>query len=175
MKKLNARHLAMSAMLAAVYTVLSLAVAPIGFGSVQFRISEALTLLPVFSPWAIPGVTLGCLLTNLIGVSLGLTFPPDVLFGTLATLIAAVLTWLLRGVRLRGLPVLAALPPVVCNALIIGWEITVFFTPDSPASFAVFTTNALLVGAGEALACFGLGLLLVALLQRSKLDVRLFS
>ena len=142
MKKLNARHLAVSAMLAAVYTVLSLAVAPIGFGAVQFRISEALTLLPVFSPWAIPGVTLGCLLTNLIGVSLGLTFPPDVLFGPLATL--------------------------------IGWEITVFFTPDSPASFAVFTTNALLVGAGEALACFGLGLLLVALLQRSKLDVRLF-
>ena len=62
MKKLNARHLAVSAMLAAVYTVLSLAVAPIGFGAVQFRISEALTLLPVFSPWAIPGVTLGCLL-----------------------------------------------------------------------------------------------------------------
>lgn len=168
MKNRKLKRLVVSALLAALYTVLALAVPMFSFQAVQFRVSEALTLLPVFSPAAGIGVTLGCLLTNLIGFLMGLTFPQDILFGTLATLIGCVFTWLLRGFRVKGLPVLSALSPVVCNTLIIGWEINAFFL-DAP-SLVGFVTSAIGVGLGEAAACLILGLLLVALLEKTGLD-----
>ena len=94
-----------------------------------------------------------------------------VVFGTLATLLGCVLTWAFRNIRVKGLPVLSALAPVVCNTLIIGWEINTFFL-DTP-SFVGFVTSALGVGLGELAACVVLGLLLVALLERTGLS-RLF-
>lgn len=171
MQNRNLKRLVVSALLAAVYTVLALALPMASFGPVQFRVSEALTILPVFSPAAGVGVTLGCLVTNLIGFLMGVTFPQDILFGTLATLLGCVLTWLFRGARVKGLPVLSALAPVVCNTLIIGWEINTFFlgTP----SWMGFVTSAVGVGLGELAACLVLGLLLAALLERTGLD-RLF-
>ena len=173
MRNTRTRKLAECAMLAAVYVVVSLVLAPLSFGPVQLRASEALTLLPVFSPTAIVGVTVGCLISNAIGVAMGLTMPPDILFGTLATLLAACATYALRHVRWKGLPVLASLPPVLLNAVIVGWEITFFFFPaGSPP--ALYAANALYVGIGEAAACCGLGLLLVYTLQRLKLEDRLF-
>ena len=99
---------------------------------------------------------------------LGVTFPQDILFGTLATLLGCVFTWLLRGIRIKGLPVLSALAPVVCNTIIIGWEINTFFL-DTP-SLVGFVTSALGVGLGELAACCVLGLLLVVLLERTGLD-----
>lgn len=160
-------------MLAAVYVVLSLVLAPLSFGAVQLRVAEALTLLPVFSPVAIVGVTLGCLISNAIGVAFGLTLPPDMLFGTVATLLAACMTYALRRVRWKGLPVLASLPPVLVNAVIVGWEITFFYFPaGSPP--AIYAANALYVAIGQIAACCVLGLLLVYTLQRTKLDSRLF-
>lgn len=168
MENRKLKRLVTSALLAAVYCVLALALPMASFGPVQFRVSEALTLLPVFSPAAAVGVTLGCFLTNCAGTALGVTFPQDILFGTLATLLGCVLTWLLRGARIRGLPVLSALAPVVCNTVIIGWEINAFFL-DTP-SLAGFVTSALGVGLGELAACCVLGLLLVALLERTGLD-----
>lgn len=169
----KAKKLTLCAMLAALYVVLSLVFAPISFGPVQLRVAEALVLLPVFSPYAIVGVTVGCLISNCVGVAMGATLPMDILFGTLATLLAAVLTYLLRGVRIQGLPVLAAVPPVLVNALVVGWELTFFFFPaNSP--FVVYAANALWVGLGEAVACFVLGLLLVYTLQKTKLATRLF-
>lgn len=168
MKNRKLKRLVTSALLAALYTVMALSLPMASFGAVQFRYAEALTLLPVFSPAAGIGVTLGCLLTNTIGFFLGLTFPQDILFGTLATLLGCVFTYLLRGVRVKGLPVLSALSPVVCNTLVIGWEINTFFL-DAP-SWVGFVTSALGVGLGEAAACLVLGLLLVLVLERSGLE-----
>lgn len=85
------KRLVASALLAAVYTVMALSLPMASFSAVQFRYAEALTLLPVFSPAAGIGVTLGCLLTNTIGFLMGVTFPQDILFGTLATLLGCVL------------------------------------------------------------------------------------
>lgn len=171
MENRKLKRLVTSALLAALYSVMALALPMASFGPVQFRVSEALTLLPVFSPVAGIGVTMGCLLTNCIGFLMGATFPQDILFGTLATLLGCIFTWLLRGVRVRGLPVLSALSPVVCNTVIIGWEINAFFL-DVP-SWMGFVTSAVGVGIGELAACVVLGLLLVALLERTGLD-RLF-
>lgn len=168
MENRKLKRLVVSALLAAVYCVLALALPMASFGPVQFRVSEALTVLPVFSPGAAIGVTLGCFLTNCAGVLMGVTFPQDILFGTFATLVGCVFTWLFRGVRIKGLPVLSALAPVVCNTIIIGWEINAFFL-DTP-SLVGFVTSALGVGLGELAACCGLGLLLVVLLERTGLD-----
>jgi len=168
MENRKLKRLAANALLAAAYCVLALALPQASFGPVQFRLSEALTLLPVFSLSPAVGVTLGCFLTNCVGVAMGVTFPQDILFGTLATLLGCLLTWALRGVRVKGLPVLSALAPVACNTLIIGWEINAFFL-DTPSAIG-FVTSALGVGLGELAACCVLGLLLVALLERAGLD-----
>lgn len=172
MNRISTKKLTICAVIAALYTALSLALAPLSFGAVQFRVSEALTLLPVFSPYAIIGLTLGCFITNAVGVSLGVTLPPDIIFGTLATFIAACLTYFLRGARVKGVPVLAALAPALVNALIIGWEISALFMAGEPAGF---WTMALSVGAGELAACFGLGLPLVYMLEKTKLSTKLFN
>ena len=140
MENRKLKRLVTSALLAAIYSVLALALPLLSFGPVQFRVSEALTLLPVFSPVAGVGVTVGCLITNTIGFLMGVTFPQDILFGTLATLVGCVFTWLLRGIRFRGLPVLSALAPVVSNTLIIGWEINAFFL-DTPSLVGFVTLS----------------------------------
>ena len=95
----NTKNLCLSALIAALYAALTLAFQPISYGAVQFRISEALTLLPVLFPQAVPGLTLGCLISNLFN-PMGATVY-DVVFGTLATLIAAVITWRMRAGRCR--------------------------------------------------------------------------
>ena len=100
-RKSTVRSMVRGAVVAALYTAISIVLAPISYGAVQLRVAEALTLLPVFGPEAVVGVTLGCLLTNILGSS-----PIDAVFGTLATLLAALLTYLLRNLRWRGLPVL---------------------------------------------------------------------
>ena len=153
--------MARCAMIAALYTAVSLLLAPLSYGAVQVRIAEALTLLPVFSPDAIIGVTLGCLLTNLLGSS-----PFDAVFGTLATLIAALLTWKLRQIRWRSLPVASALMPVLVNAVVVGAEITFFFT-DVPVTGAVLAFNMITVGLGEVISCMVLGLLLVRGIEKN--------
>ena len=101
------RFIAQAAMIAAIYVVLTLLGASFSYGEVQVRISEALTILPVFTPAAIPGVFLGCLLSNILG---GCVLP-DIIFGSLATLIGAVFTWMLRNQS----RFLAPLPPIIAN------------------------------------------------------------
>jgi len=105
------KDIAIAAVIAALYAALTVVFAPISYGAVQFRIAEALTLLPVLFPQAIPGLAVGCLVSNLIG-GYGIW---DVVFGTLATLIAALITC-----RLRKNIWLAAIPPVLVNAVIVG-------------------------------------------------------
>ena len=165
------RFLVQAAMIAALYTVLTLVAAMLNwaYGPVQFRFSEAMTVLPMFTPAAIPGIAVGCFLSN-VWSNMGVM---DMIFGTLATLLAAVATRAARHVRVKGIPVLAPLPPVVCNALIVGLEITLV----SPGGFLwpAFLANALSVGAGELVVCYVLGLPLAILLDRLDAENKLFS
>ena len=158
----RAQYLAQGAMIGAIYMVLTLlaALANLAYGPVQFRFSEALTILPAFTPAAVPGLAVGCLLAN-IWSGYGAA---DMVFGTLATLLAAVCTRMVRNIRFKNIPVLAPLPPVLLNAVIIGLEIAILSTEGF--SWAGFWAAALSVGAGELVICYGLGLPLAVALQK---------
>jgi len=167
------RFLAQVGLIAGMYTALTLCLAPLSFGLVQCRVSEALTVLAAFTPAAVPGLTVGCVLSNLIGLSMGANIAGalDVLLGPLATGLAAWLSWRWRRCRLGGLPVMSTLPPVVLNALIVGTELAMV----SPHfSVQVLFVQMALVGAGQVVACIGGGLLLAGVLQKTGLT-RLFQ
>ena len=175
MKKISSRNLVRCAMIAALYAVISIAFLPLAFGAVQARVSEALTLLPVFTPLGVVGVTLGCLITNTYGVAAGANIlgAADILFGTAATLAAALMTRGLRKYRIKGLPVLASLPPVIVNAVVVGAELTYaeFNTLRSP----LLWVNMFQVGLGQRGAWTVLGLVLIWALERAGLDKKLFE
>lgn len=162
MKNLSVRRLVRCAVIAAVYVVVCLVLAPFSYGAVQVRVAEALCLLPVFGAEYIVGVTLGCFLANLLGSTV-----VDVVFGTLATLLACLVTYKLRDIRVKGLAIPASLPPVVFNMIIVGaFEITFFFSDGAPtAMLAVF--NAVTVGIGELISCTILGVALVKLIENN--------
>ena len=169
-KKLSVRRLVRCAVIAAVYVVVCLVLAPFSYGAVQVRVAEALCLLPVFGAEYIVGVTLGCFLANLIGSTV-----IDVVFGTLATLMACLVTYKLRNVRIKGLAIPASLPPVVFNMIIVGaFEITVFFSDGAPtAALAAF--NAVTVGIGEIISCTVLGVALVKLIESNDSLHKIFT
>lgn len=158
------RLMAEAGMIAALYTVATLVLAPLSFGNIQFRASEALTLLPVFTASAVPGLTIGCIISNAVGVAMGSNIAGwlDVAFGSLATLLAAILTRMLRNIQFKGIPLLAILPPVLLNALIVGGELAVVYKLP-------FWLCALEVGAGELAVCTVLGIPLVLALRNTKL------
>ena len=160
--------LVQAAVIAGLYTALTLAALAmnLAFVPIQFRFSEALTILPVFTPAAIPGLTLGCLLSNLWS-SYGAA---DILFGTLATLLASLCTYGLRRFTIARIPWLSVLSPVLFNAVIVGLEITIL----SPEGFLwpAFWGTALSVGLGELAVCVLLGVPLILLIRRMKLDER---
>ena len=148
------RYITQAALIAAAYTVLTLLAAGFDLASVaiQVRFSEALTILPFFTSAAIPGLAIGCLISNLItGCVL-----PDIIFGTLATLIGAIGTYALRGNRY-----LCAVPPIVSNALIIPFILS--YAYHIPGSIPFFM---LTVGAGEFLSCMVLGQILLSALLK---------
>ena len=154
-KSFNVKTLCLGGAVAALYVVLTLLANAFGLasGAIQVRLSEALTILPCFTIAAVPGLTIGCLLANLItGCALW-----DVVFGTVATLIGAVGTRLLR-----KKPAIAWLPPVISNALIVPVVLQkVYGVPDS------FWYLMLTVGAGEVIACGILGMLLYKALKNT--------
>lgn len=165
MNKKNVLYTVHAAMIAAVYaaaTYLS-AVLGIAYGPIQFRLSEALTVLPVFTPAAIPGLAIGCFLGNLSS-PYGIW---DVIFGTLATLLAAVFTRKLRGVCVKGLPLPSILMPVIFNGLIIGGEITLFLS--DAASFSGFFISAAEVAFGETVVCLSGGTAVFLAVRRSEI------
>lgn len=168
--QLSVTRLVRCAVIAAVYVVLCLALAPFSYGAVQVRIAEALCLLPVFGAEYIVGVTLGCFLANLLGSTV-----IDVVFGTLATMLACLVTYKLRDVRVKGLAIPASLPPVVFNMLIVGaFEITFFFSDTAPtAALAAF--NAVAVGIGEIISCTVVGVALVKLVESNEGLKRIFT
>ena len=169
------RFLTQAAMIAALYAVLTYAAAAVNlaYGAVQFRFSEALTVLPVFTPAAIPGLAVGCFLANL-GSPLGLV---DWIFGTGATLLAAVGTWMARKIQIKGMPVLAPLPPVIANVVLVGFELACLSQTGTFGfgnfTWAAFGASALSVGIGELVVCYVLGLPLILALQRTKVMNRL--
>lgn len=159
----SVQRLVRCAVIAAVYVVLCLVLAPFSYGAVQVRVAEALCLLPVFGAEYIVGVTLGCFLANLFGSTI-----LDVIFGTLATLLACLVTYKLRNVRIKGLAIPASLPPVFFNAVIVGIEITLFFTDYSAMSAPLWLLclgNGVSVGIGELISCTVLGVALVKLIE----------
>lgn len=161
------------ALIAAVYVVLCLVLQPFSYGAVQVRIAEALCLLPVFGAEYIVGVTLGCFLANLFGSTI-----IDVIFGTTATLLACLVTWRLRHVRIKGLAIPASLPPVLFNAVIVGIEISVFFTDPSVVSAPLWLLcvgNGISVGIGELISCTVVGVALVKLIESNHALQRVFA
>ena len=155
MKNKNVTFLTQAAMIAAIYVVLTLLFRPISFGEIQVRISEALTILPLFTPAAVPGVFVGCLIANIIGGGI----LPDIIFGSLATLIGAVLTYRLR----EHTPLLAPLPPIAANTVIVPYVLLYGYGVKLQIPFTMLT-----VGIGEVLSCGVLGLLLFSALKRYK-------
>lgn len=141
-----------AAAVAAVYTVLTMLFAPISFGPVQFRISEALCILPVFTPAAVPGLFLGCLLSNLFCGAAVL----DVVFGSIATLIGA-----LGSYKLRKIKWAVCIPPIVSNTIIIPWVLRYAYGSADLIPVAMLT-----VGIGEILAAGLLGNMLLLMLER---------
>ena len=157
MKKHNkSAFLTQSGVIAALYVVLTLVAKVMGLdsGQIQLRLSEALCVLPVFLPAAVPGLTVGCLLANIL---CGNIFW-DVLFGTLATLIGAVGTRLLR-----KRPLLALLPPIVANTVIVPFVLA--YAYGLPGGVPLFM---LTVGIGEVLSCGVLGRVLWKALDKRK-------
>ena len=156
------RRLALAGAVAAVYAALTLFLPIPQYGGVQFRVAEAMTVLPFLFPEAVPGLAVGCFLANLLGSP----FLLDWVFGTAATLLAAL--WTAR-VKHRAL---APLPPVLCNAVIVGAEIAWFTVQDGGAFWPAYALNAFTVGLGEAAACFILGLPLLRWMERMPRSLR---
>lgn len=155
MRKSFVKSLCIGAIIAALYTALTLIAAPLSFGPVQIRISEALTVLPAVCPAATAGLTLGCFISNIIGFIMGAN--PlgviDAFVGSAATLLAALCTaYIGRKVRGGALYALAPLPPVVFNALLIGAELT--FIVSGKPDFMVFIISAAYIALGQAIACY---------------------
>ena len=162
MKTKSVQNLVQGALIAALYAVLTLTVAPLSFDfGIQLRLSEALCVLPLLTPVAIPGLTVGCILSNAIGVAMGLSILPDILFGSCATLIAALLTYLMRNMTVKKLPLLPLLPPVIVNAIVVGVEFSLFMPGES-----AFFISTLMVGLSEACVVYVLGIPLYFVLRR---------
>ena len=167
MKK-NTRYLVQGAMIAALYVVLThlqnLLPGNLTWGAVQFRVSEALCILSFFTPTAIAGLGIGCLVFNLTS---GAALPVDYLVGTLASVLAAFFMWKTRNVTVKGLPLLGLFMPAVFNALLVGWELSVYIGGG-------FAFNALCVALGELGVLFTLGSFLFYAMKKRKLDEKLF-
>ena len=151
-----ALKVAQGAIIAALYVVLTVIFAPISFGEMQVRISEALTILPMFTPAAIPGLFIGCLLANILS-PVG-AIPMDVIFGSLATLIGAVGGYLLRKNRW-----LVPLPTVLSNAVIVPFVLRYGYGVTLPIPLMM-----VYVAVGEIISCYVLGELLCTVLLRHR-------
>ncbi len=158
---MDTRKLTRAAFVAAIYAALTLALAPISYSAIQVRVAEALTVLPFLSALSIPGLFVGCLVANIFGTFFTGLGWYDVVFGSLATLLAAWLT------SKMPRPILAPLPPIIINGLVVGAYVSLL-------SNLPYWSTALYIGLGEAVAGYLLGYpLLLFLLKRPDLAARL--
>lgn len=153
---MKTRQLAVSAVVAAAYAALTIVLAPISYGPVQFRVAEALCVLPFICPTSAWGLFIGCIIANIYGGYGAL----DIVFGSLATLFAGLVT---ARTRIKWL---APLPPVIFNGLIVGALLSVTLVPEN--SMGAFPGFAAWVGLGEAVVCYALGLPLLFGLSKLK-------
>ncbi len=165
----NTRFLVHAAVIAALYVALThsqnILFPNSASMAIQFRASEALCTLAFYTPAAIPGLTIGCLLFNLTS---GAALPLDFLVGSLASLLAAICMWLCRNLTIRKMPLLGLMMPAVFNAILVGWELSVYIG-------GAFWVNALYVSIGEAAVLLTLGNILYFTLKQRGLDKRLFG
>lgn len=163
------RNMVYAAIIAALYAVLThmqnILLPGTATMAIQFRASEALCVLAFFTPAAIPGLTLGCLVFNLTS---GSALPLDFLMGSLASLLAAWGMWASRKITVKGLPVLGLAMPAITNAVLVGWELTAYIGGG-------FWINALYVAIGEIAVLATLGAALYYALKVRGLDKRLFG
>lgn len=164
----HARHLAHAAIIAALYAVLThfqnILLPGSASWAIQMRMSETMCILAFFTPAAAMGLSVGCLIFNL---TFAAALPPDFLVGTLATYLAAKGMWLTRHVTVKGYPLLGMLMPALTNALLVGWELTVYIGGG-------FWLNAVYVAIGEAVVLLTGGSILYYAIKKRKLDTRLF-
>lgn len=158
--KHNTRFLTQAAVIAAAYAVLThvqnLLLPETASMAIQFRLSEALCVLAFFTPSAIPGLAVGCLIFNLTS---GMALPLDFLVGTAATVLATAAMWLTRKVQVKGVPILGLMMPALFNSVLVGWELTVYIGQ-------AFWFNAVCVAIGEAAVLLVLGLPLCRMLGK---------
>lgn len=154
MKENKVLFITQAAIIAAIYVVLCVVFLPVSYGAIQFRIAEALVVLPFFTPAAIPGLFIGCFLANLIGGCVIL----DVVFGSIATLIGAIGSYYLRKSK-----ILVLLPPIIANVLIVPFVLRYGYGEPLPIPFLMLT-----VGIGEVLAVGILGSVLLRALDAYK-------
>ena len=165
----RSRRLAHAALIAALYAVLThlqnLLLPGSATWAIQCRLSEALCVLALFTPAAIPGLTIGCLLFN---ITFAAALPLDWFVGSLATLCATAAMSALKHIRMSGYPLLSMLMPALFNALFVGWELTVYIGGG-------FWINAVYVAIGEAIVLLAGGTILYYAMKKRKLDTRLFG
>lgn len=155
----STRFLTQAGVIAAIYVVFTLPFASFGTDFMQVRISEALTILPFFTPAAIPGLTIGCLLSNIFISKIGMV---DIVFGTMATFIAAYLSY-----RLRKRKGLVPIPPIIVNALMVG--ALIYFGTFGRLEFNTKLLSFMgWLGLGQLIACYGIGFPLLLVLEKYK-------
>jgi uncharacterized membrane protein len=155
-------------MIAALYATLTLVLTATSFGPVQVRIAEALTVLPLLGLWPVWSLTLGCGLSNLIGAALGFNLLGywDVIWGSLATLIAALLTYQFRNLRFRKIPLVSLLMPILVNGLVVGLELTLVLGPNNLFTFLFYGLSVMI---GESISVLLFGYPLYQFLRKTKL------
>ena len=165
----HTRYLAHAAIIAALYAALThmqnLLLPGSATCAIQMRLSEALCVLAFFTPAAIPGLSLGCLLFNL---TFAAALPLDFIIGTAATALATAVMWWGRNWTVKGYPLLGMLMPALFNALLVGWELTVYIGGG-------FWINGLYVAIGEAAVLLSAGSVLYYVLKKRGLDKKLFQ
>ena len=171
---INARKIAFAGVIAALYAVLTMTFSFIGYGPFQFRVAEALCVLPFFFPFSVWGLFIGCIIANLVS-----PYPLDIAVGSIATLLAAFSTMRIgkSGRNSIGIKAIACIPPVVINAALIGALIAFYMTGLSElnAFLAAFSIYGLQVGFGQAVVLFALGLPLMVYLPKSRIYAKLID
>lgn len=153
-----------SAVIAALYAIMTVVISPLSYGMVQCRFSESLIMLCAFSPAAIPGLTVGCLVANIFSFN-----PIDMICGTTATLLSAVVGYKLRKVKIGGIPWLTPLPAVIFNMIIIGLELSIYLPIEGRGFFIGFLIQALSVFIGQVIACYIFGVPVYMLINKTGL------
>ena len=172
--KISVRKVTFAGMVAALYAALTIALSFIGYGPIQFRVAEALCILPFFFPFSVWGLFVGCILANIIS-----PYPLDIAVGSMATLLAAICTMLMGRSGRASLPMkaLACFPPVLLNAVFIGALIAYYMVGggEADAFLPAFIINGLQVGFGQLIVLYALGLPLMVYLPKSRVYVKLME